>query len=242
MTTRAATALAIALSLAGCSKKDDAGDKPAPAQPKPPAPTPDQPKVDTPAPPAAADPNAARLAELATAARCDDPASPLRVWCIAATGWATGEAAELPAGDAALPGLTVELQDGKPVDQALMDAVTFSALALHAAGGAEMARITMVKPESDDEMKMTMEAVAGLTMVFKGKDATATLPADLSGYLATLPAKADYPVSKGDHGWTWKGGSTGELRKVGDSWVAIETPTRGATGIWVNIFTDKVAR
>lgn len=238
-----AASLAIALLLVGCSKKQESNKPPAPEQPATPVAPPEQPAAKQPAtPPAAAGPHAAQLADLAKAANCDDPASPMRVWCIAATGWATGTAAALPEGDATMPGLTVELEDGKPVGSALTDKVTFSALALHPADGKEMAKITMVKPENDQEAKMTMEAVAALALVFKGKAPTAKLPAELGGYLATLPAKADYELTRGDHGWGWKGASTAELRKVGDNWVAIETPSKGATGIWVTIFTDKVAK
>ncbi len=234
-------ALSLALLLPACAKKDQKSTPPAPEQPATPVAPPEKPAANEP-PPAAAGPHAAQLAALAKAARCDDPASPMRVWCIAATGWATGTAAALPAGDAALPGLTVELEDGKPVGDALINAVTFSALALHADGDKEMAKITMVKPENDEESKMTMQAVMAVTMVFKGKAATATLPPALAAYLSTLPAKADYELNKGDHGWSWSGASTAELRKVGDNWVAIETPTEGATGIWVTIFTDKVGK
>jgi len=235
--------LTIALLLSACSNKQYSNKPPAPQEPATPVAPPEQPEAKTPAPPpGAAGPHAAQLAELAKAANCDDPASPMRVWCIAATGWATGTAAALPDGDATLPGLTVELEDGKPVGDALTNKVTFSALALHPADGKEMAKITMVKPENDQEAQMTMEAVAALALVFKGKAPAAKLPQGLAGYLSTLPAKADYELTKGDHGWGWTGASTAELRKVGENWVAIETPTKGATGIWVTLFTDKVAK
>ncbi len=233
-------ALSLALLLSACSKKDSSSKPPAPEQPATPVAPPEKPAPDQ--PPAANGPHAAQLAELAKAANCDDPASPMRVWCIAATGWASGTAAALPDGDATMPGLTVELEDAKPVGDALTNKVTFSALALHAADGKQMAKITMVKPENDQEAQMTMEAVAALALVFKGKAPAAKLPPALAGYLSTLPAKADYELTRGDHGWSWTGASTAELRKVGENWVAIETPTEGATGIWVTIFTDKVAK
>src|SRR5580698_2261287 len=63
-----------------------------------------------------------RLGALKTAARCDDPASPWRPWCIAAA-YDTGTAAALPVGKV-LVGLTIELETGKDVATALSDAVS----------------------------------------------------------------------------------------------------------------------
>lgn len=234
--------LAVALALGACSKSDEVSqpsgtqDKPTQNEPTQNEPTQAEP---TPVEPTNDDPDAARLSALADAANCDDPNSPMRPWCIAATGWADGDAAPLPDGDAVLPGLTIELEDGESVADALINKVSLSALSLHDDGTKRLATITMVKPENDDEAKMIGEVVVALALVFKGKQTAAKIPAELAGYLGTLPAQANHELTKSDRGWTWKGPSTAQLRKVGEHWVAIETPTQGARGIFVTIFTDK---
>jgi hypothetical protein len=180
--------------------------------------------------PAIADKDVAttQLAALHTAAHCDDKASVWRPWCIAAD-FASGKPAALPKGKT-LVGLTIQLETGKDVGQALSDKVNLVALVIDAKGKAKLTDIT---PSNDSEQQPLAEAVAEVALVFKGKAATAKLSTDLSGYLKTLTGK--YPAKKAAKEWTWKGANPTRLRKVGDVWVAIET---APNGIWASIFTD----
>jgi len=229
-------ALALILALSACSSSDN---KEGPPTTPPTAPTAD---IEVEPPAAAGGEHEALLGELAAAARCEDAVSPFRPWCIAATGWDAAAVGTLPSESQVLVGLTIELQEGKSVADALTNEVTFSALALRVDGDGAFGKITMVKPESDEESKMVGEAVFGVAVVFKRMAAEAAIPANLVEYLATLPAKADYPITKAATGWTWQGASAAELRKAGEFWVVIETPSQGPAGIFVSIFTDKVAK
>jgi len=178
------------------------------------------------------------LASLHSGAECQNKSSPWRVWCIAADGWAKARPAPLPKGKA-LVGLTIELIDGGDTVGALRDAVSLSALAFKVDGKATFAKITQIKPTSRDEEKSVLAAVGGVTMVLKGKARGAKLPADLLAYVGGLGADATYAVARAPKGWTWKGASVAELRKVGTAWVAIEIPDKH-NGLFVTVFTDKL--
>lgn len=171
----------------------------------------------------------AQLAALATAAKCEDAASPFRPWCIA-TKFETGTAAALPKGKV-LVGMTIELETGKPAGDALTQKVSFVALAIGKDG---KVKLTDVKPESPDEEKAVAEAVFNTSAVFKGKAKTSKLPKELATYFATL--KGAYNVKKSGKDWTWSGASASRMRKVGDAWVVIEVPTAG-NGVFVTILT-----
>ena len=176
------------------------------------------------------DPIAQSLGQLATGAKCSDKASPYRPWCIATEALKTGTAPALP--KKALVGMTVELEDGKDVADALTNKVTFVALAIDADG---KVKLTDVKPESAAEQKSVGEAVFAAAAVFKGKAKTAKLPAELSGYVKTL--KGAYATKKVGNAWTWKGKAESQLRKVGAFWVILERPDAG-NGLWATILTD----
>ena len=188
----------------------------------------------------AADPRDAPLAELAKAVGCPSDSAPQRVWCVATDGWAKGTAAALADGDHVLLGLTIELQQGKSVDDAIQKKVSVSALALRVKKGKVLARLTNVMPESAAEEQMVGEAVFGLAAYFKRRAETATAPKDLYDYVQTLPPKADHAAKPGKLGWTFSGASAAELRRVGDDWVVIEVPAK-KDGVWVTIFTEKLA-
>jgi hypothetical protein len=178
------------------------------------------------------DPLMVTLRNLSDAAKCDDKASPWRPWCIAATGWSSGTAAELPAGKVLL-GITIELEDGKDVATALSDSVSLSAFAVGKDG---KVKLMTVKPTNDDETKSTAEAVFELSALLKGKTKVAKVPKDLASYLGGL--KGAYPAIKSGAGlWTWEGASAGRARKVGTSWVVIATPEK-ANGYLVTVLTD----
>jgi hypothetical protein len=241
---KAISATLLVLALAGCSKdskeaKDEGSARPksgkaadaAPAAPV--AAAPDAAPATPPKP--TGDGRDSVLAQLHDAAHCDVAASPWRPWCIAADGWAKATEAPLPPGTLSMPGLTVEIETGTSVADALTNKVHLSALAI-SNGKVKIVQVTASNP---GEEQMMAQAVADLSTVFKGIAASAVLPPDLAGYLGGLGDKASYPTTRAGTGWTWKGASAGELRKVGDFWVAIEVPD-AANGLWVSIYTDKV--
>lgn len=176
------------------------------------------------------DPIAQSLGTLAAGAKCSDKASPLRPWCIATEALTKGTASSLP--KKALVGMTVELEDGKDVAEALSTKVTFVVLAVEADG---KVKLTDVKPDGADEEKAVAEAVFNTAGVFKGKTKTAKLPAALSSYVKTL--KGAYATKKVGNAWTWKGKSESQLRKVGAFWVILERP-EAQNGLWATILTD----
>jgi len=177
------------------------------------------------------DPRTSTLWQLQSAAKCDDKTSPWRPWCYAGEVLSKGTFEELPK-PRVLVGLTVELAYGKDVAAALRDKVTLAALAIDADG---KVKLTSITPSSPDEKKQMAEAVANLTMVFKGKAKAAKLPGDLVTYLKTL--KPAYTPTKSSNGWTWKGASDAMLRKVGPVWVVIEEPKK-RDGLFATILTD----
>lgn len=182
---------------------------------------------------------AAALADLRVAAACDEPASPRRIWCLVTEGWAAAEPAPLP--DAAvLAGLTVELADGTTADESLDKHISLAALALRDDAGRRLAKITAVRPTSNDQATMVLEAMANLMILFKGNGEAAVIADGLRTYFDSLPAKAGYTLDQKGAGWSWSDGSTAELRRVaGGWWVAVATPPGGG-GKWISIFTDRL--
>jgi len=172
-----------------------------------------------------------RLGKLATAASCADKTSPWRPWCIAATGWATGKAGELPKGKVLL-GITIELEDGKELAVQLRDKVSLAAFAIDKDG---KVKVTSVTPSNDDESKSIAAAVFAVSSQMKGKASVAKVSKDLAGYVGGLHGK--YDATKGPAEWSWKGASAGRGRQVGSYWVVVETPDRG-NGYFVSIMTD----
>lgn len=171
-----------------------------------------------------------RLAALKTAARCDDAKSPQRVWCTVAA-FDTGTAAALPTGKV-LVGLTIELETGKDVAAALRDKVSLAGWSVASDG---KVKLTSITPDNAQEGQMIGEAVGATAAVFKGLAKTAKLPADLTSYVKTLPAK--YPATKSGGEWVWTGASAGRARKVGAYWVVIEVPD-AQNGVFATILTD----
>ena len=175
------------------------------------------------------DPLTAALTKLGDAAKCSDAASLFRPWCIA-VDFPKGTVPALPR--KALVGMTVELEDGKDFHDALINRVTFVAIAVDKDG---KVKLTDVKPTSADETKAMMEAVGAAALVFKGKAETAKLPKELSDYVKTL--KGAYKTKKENGSITWKGANSSQLRKVGKFYVVIEKADKG-NGIWASILTD----
>jgi hypothetical protein len=171
-----------------------------------------------------------RLGALKTAARCDNPRSPQRAWCIAAA-FDSGTPADLPRGKQ-LVGLTIELQAGKDVGDALVNKVSLSALVIGSDG---KVKLTSITPSNKDEEVMIGKAVGEVAAVFKGASTTAAIPADLAGYIKSL--RGSYGVTHRDTELVWSGGSSSRARKVGSMWVVIETPS-AQNGVFATILTE----
>lgn len=190
------------------------------------------------------DPTAMILGDLSTAARCTEKASPFRPWCIAADGWATGTAAKLPVGKV-LVGITIRrttAATGSAWDLAADPTIGLASLTVRRDGPALELRITDINPTQDDEKPQIAEALGNLSTVLKGRGNTVLVPPPLAKYLKSLGKKSGHFATKGARGWTWSAGKDmplGELRKVGKFWVAIETPTTGADGRFISVFTEK---
>ena len=179
------------------------------------------------------------LAQMHDALGCPRSSHAERAFCAAADGWDKGQAAPLPASPSLLVGLSVSLPVGDPVDKALEQTVRFAALGVRGGDG-PLARIVSIDPSNPDEQKLVDAALAATHAFWNGKADSIALPKDLQDYLADLPS-AGYKLTKGAHGWTWKSGATqAELRKVGDTWVAVEVPLKGDRGLFVSVFTPKV--
>jgi hypothetical protein len=174
---------------------------------------------------------ATSLDALANAAKCSDHASPWRLWCIAASGWATGKAGQLPNGKV-LVGVTIELEDGKDTAQQLVNAVSLTAFAIGKDG---KVKVTTVRPENDDERSAAAAAVAALSLQLKGKVAVAKLPKDLASYVSGL--QGAYDAKQTANEWTWNGQSAGRARQVGSNWVIVETPAK-QNGFFVTVLTS----
>jgi hypothetical protein len=160
-------------------------------------------------------------------------------FCLAVDGWDKAQAAELPPAPSLLVGLSVSLPENDPADKALEQTVRFAALGVR--GGAKpLVRIASMDPSNADEQKLADAALASVHAAFHGAADVPALPKDVRDYFADLPA-AGYALQKGARGWTWKSGATsGELRKAGDTWIAVEVPLKGDRGIFLSIFTPKL--
>jgi hypothetical protein len=179
------------------------------------------------------------LGQVHDALGCPHSTHAERAFCAAADGWDKGEAAPLPAQPSLLVGLSVSLPESDPVDKALEQTVRFAALGVRG-GDAPLARIVSLEPSNPDEQKLVDAGLAATHAFWNGSAASVALPKDLTDYLADLPS-AGYKLTRGAHGWTWTNGSAlGELRKVGDVWMAVEVPQKGDRGLFVSIFTAKL--
>jgi len=187
----------------------------------------------------APDPTRDVLGALDQAAHCVDDKSPLRVWCIAANGWSSGTPAALPVGKV-LVGITLARKVAATGAWDLLSDPTIkvAALAVTKVGKVVKVKLTDVEPTSDAEHLMAAQALAAVTITFKGGK-PAVLPKDLKQYLKTLGKRGEHPVAKGAEGWTWTGPGTAELRKVGKFWVVIETTSQGDDGRFITILTER---
>jgi hypothetical protein len=219
--------LILGMILAACGPK---------ATPEPEEPTPPPPKTS------GAELTAKMLGQLKTTVGCPSATAPLRVWCIAADGWATGTAAPFPDGEHVYAGLSAGLIEDESIEDGLTGNVFFAVLGVKndAAGGKAKGLITDINPKGVDEQHMVAEATAEITEVLKGKRDAAKLPQPLMEWIQQVPPSADHALIQDANGWRLEGAARAEIRKVGDYWVALEQPTEGPPGLFVSIFTDRI--
>ena len=180
------------------------------------------------------------LADLHTAAACDQPRSPLRHWCLAADGWATGTPAALPTGKVLIGvTLTREVASVAPLDVRDEAISRFVTLTLRRNGADVEAKLAGIDPGDDSDRRMLRDATTKLLAVLQGKSKVARLPRDLDAFTKSGADREGHAVTKGPRGWTWTAGSATELRKVGKYWVAIETSISGRDTRFITILTEK---
>lgn len=179
------------------------------------------------------------LGQVHDSAGCPSETAPHRVWCIAADGWATGTAADLPSGSHLFVGLSAGFIEDESIEDGLTGNVFFAAFGMRNEGK-PTGLITDVNPKGVDEQAMVKDAVAEVTEVFKGKQPKARLAKPLHDWISEIPPAANHALIREATGWRLEGRARAELRKVGDYWVALELPTEGPPGLFVSIFTDKI--
>jgi len=175
------------------------------------------------------------LARLRAAAGCDSTRSAtLGHFCPAVTGWASGTAATLPTSNAAYPGVTTWIPTTTPVDVAYQRIGRFSVLAFQ--GGTQGDLTSPSQRAGDPAPAQAMQAVV---QRLSGQGAgPIPIQRGLFGFVSGRPLAARYPVARTASGWQLQGGSYADLRRVGDTWVAVEVPRTNPEGLYFSVFVD----
>jgi len=242
----------VAVGVAGCGSHDDPAAptaSPGPAAPsvpdRGPAPAAPAPAPPVPTPPSPLPPPdvAAALTSVREAARCSDTAtpSPLRPWCLGAVGWDLAVAGDVPEGDHVLLGLRVHLAPTIPAGDALLQNVGVAAVATRRTGDTVLAALTDITPDDESEQRVLAAATFSLSAFFKGMAPVAEIDPSLTGFTASLPGMADHAAVRGARGWQWQGAALGaELRRSGDTWIAVERPDPPSGAVTLTILTEHV--
>jgi len=225
----AALRMLLVLALAACGG----------AQKAPPPPPPDDPALaEPPSDDAGLDALIDKmLARVDQVAQC---ATSGRVWCIAARGWASGDAGPLPKERFLAAGVSVALIEEYTDDDLLSGVVTFSALGARGEGKQALALSGDVNPQTASEQRLVAQAIDATVAVFKNKAEDAAIPAALHGYIEKLIPAAKYPLTRAGKEWRYTGAARARVRKVGPHWVVIEVPPKGPRGILLSIYTDRL--
>ena len=224
-------ALAALLSLAGCDPKTPAAPPSAPSQ---------APQADSP-PVAKTSLDEAmvqtQLQRLSKALGCaGEVGSADRLWCDAIAGWpqAKHTAAALPDQDAVFVGLTQPIVVTQNID---LGAQLPAVMGLRAGDKPSM-ELTHVSSRN----KAHRNKVRGMRFQVKrafGGDSRPVVLTDpkLYMYVTKAPQRAKFALSPHASGWQLEGGHRADLRKVGDSWVAVhESNTKKGEPAGVHVY------
>lgn len=176
----------------------------------------------------------ALLPRLGRAAHCPSK----RVWCIAAEGWATGIAADLPEAGV-LVGVTVALEVARSDEDLLETEVTLSVLSVRAGHGL----VTELPPGSAAGQRLIAATITKVAQLLRGEVSRLELPPELQPALASSRAEARYPLTRTASEWRMAGKAEARIRRVASgAWVVVETPIAGPEGIFVSIYPDEWSR
>ena len=242
-------ALLAALALGGCccfpfggdgSDDDDtAATQTDPNAPPPSSPAPVPAPTATPYDAAFVD---AHLARLRSEAGCDATTRHPRLglFCAAVSGWATGTTAPFPIGSAAKAGITTWIPTEGSVEEADARLRRFSVLATDSAG---QLRGDITTPEPRHQLDTGPGVgMAQVEARLGGTPGPIAIPIGLYDYVNQRPTQAQYPLATTPTGWQIQGGSYADLRRVGDTWVAVEVPRNAPAGLYFSVFVDAPVR
>jgi len=160
------------------------------------------------------------------------------IWCAAVRGWEGASHVTLAEGEHVAVGLTIGLEEAATGAPAF-DEATVSVLAWRRHADQAVGRIVELTPASDEEKLETAEARRRIEELLLGRALAAALPPRLAGDLRGFSAGARYPLQSDRRGWLLHAAARAELRRVGDTWVAVEVPPRGPRGVFVSVFTER---
>ena len=217
------------MDFSGSGNNDDQVASPVPSAAPVPAPTAtayDATYVDT------------HLARLREAAGCGAaPHAELGVFCPAATGWATGTAAPFPVGEGTRIGLTTWVPTQGDVLGAFMAQRRFSVLASNSAG---QMRGDIVSPTARNPLDTGPNtAMSSLLAHMRGtQPAPVPLPFGIYNFVIGRSSAPEYLLATSPNGWQLQGGSFADIRRVGQTWVAVEVPRQNPLGLYFTVFVD----
>jgi hypothetical protein len=173
-------------------------------------------------------------------AGCDAlAAGPTTVFCPALRGWDTGTQGALPAGPVALAGVTTWIPTSTPFAEADAQHRRLSFLGIRTDATGRYG--ALVSPGANMPMESAAVAQALGTVSAAaptGSSAPLGLSFGLHGFANGQAQQARYPIATTGQGWQLQGGSFADIRRVGNTWVAIEVPRRNPAGLYFSVFVD----
>lgn len=182
----------------------------------------------------------AHLSRARAESGCDTmPAGPTAIYCNALRGWDTGTAGALPAGPVALVGVTTWIPTVTSFAEADAQHRRLSFLGIRTDATGRYG--ALVTPGSNMPMEAAAVAQALATVSAaapSGNAAPIPLSFGLHGFANGQAQQARYLVATTGQGWQLQGGSFADIRRVGNTWVAVEVPRRNPAGLYFSIFLD----
>jgi hypothetical protein len=169
------------------------------------------------------------------AAGCDGT-KPIEPWCTAAAGFASGSPGK--PGTGTVLGLATFVQTKGASSATLSKRQHLASLSFRSSASRTHAFLAKVTPDNATERLEVDRVERTLLKLFAGGRSQLTVSPNMGGYLDGLPAKIKYEAMPHRNGYSVKGGSNAELRRVGDYWVAVEVPRKNPAGIWFSVFHD----